>query len=89
MQEGRKRSLHGKNVNRKEMGDAYMNIWGTRAGRYPLIIKEGAFYKKEVVEYSTPGQESPYKVSLPVNPGYHLLNVELGRFRCQLEYTVR
>ena len=89
MQEGRKRALHGKNVNKREFGETYMNVWGTRSGKYPLIIKEGDHFHKEVIDYSSPGQEEPYRVRLPDSFGYHLIHVELGRFRCQLEYTVR
>ena len=79
-----KHPIHGKKVEQYIIkdGKVYANLITTRPQK--LFIKEGNFlYTKDV---RTSGDVA---VQIPHFHGFHEVSLQLGRFRCSLEYTVR
>jgi len=82
---GIKHPLHGKKVEKENLERVYANIITTSNRSFPLTIREGPFlYTRDIR-----GVSGDVEVKIPDHRGFHDVHLQLGRFRCQLEYTVR
>jgi hypothetical protein len=86
---GQKHPIKGKKISSNFIGTVMMNVWGVEPNRMTLSVNEGTNgYSRMGVDYTTPREEMPVKVSIPLSPGYHDIQIRLNRFSCSLDYTI-